>query len=402
MDELKNLHDARGNIWHQMRALNDTVADEGREFTAEEEATWQRLNGEHDRLDAMIARALEHAENERAVAEAVAGYEPTAPAAPAEEERHAPADQFRRLASGEVRSVEFFPESRDLTKGSATAGGNTVPTSFYDQLVEHMIEVSGVLSAGPTILRTTSGESIEVPVTTAHSSGALTAEAAAISESDPAFAKRTLGAYKYATLIQVSRELVDDTGVDLEGYLARQAGRAVGNALGVDLAVGNASSKPSGIVQTATTGVTGGTGVAGAFTADNLIDLYHSVISPYRNSSSCGWIMRDATMAAVRKLKDTTNQYLWQPGLTADAPVTLLGKPVYNDPNIAAVATSAKSVVFGDIAAYFVRLAGGVRFERSDEYAFNTDLVSFRCVVRGDGILADQTGAVKVFVGAGT
>jgi HK97 family phage major capsid protein len=187
------------------------------------------------------------------------------------------------------------------------------------------------------------------------------------------------------------------------GYLARQAGRAVGNALGTDLVTGNASSKPSGIVQTATTGVTGATtGASGAFTADELIDLYYSVISPYRASTSCAWIMRDATVARVRKLKGSDNNYLWQPGLTVGAPDLLLGKPVYTDPNVAAVATSAKSVIFGDIAAYHVRLAGGVRFERSDDFAFQSDLVTFRAIVRGDGILADQTGAVKVFVGAAT
>ena len=98
-----------------------------------------------------------------------------------------------------------------------------------------------------------------------------------------------------------------------------QAGRAVGNALGAHLATGTGSSQPAGIVTGATTGVTGGTAVSGAFTADNLIDLYFSVIAPYRNSPKCGWIMKDATLAAVRKLKDTTNQYLWQPGLVAGA-----------------------------------------------------------------------------------
>ena len=76
-----------------------------------------------------------------------------------------------------------------------------------------------------------------------------------------------------------------------------------------------------------------------------------------------------------------------------------LGKPVVIEPNIAATALSAKSVLFGDMSAYFVRLAGGVRFERSDEFAFQNDLVTFRAILRGDGILGDQTGAVKHFVG---
>lgn len=304
-------------------------------------------------------------------------------------------DRLRSFLKGETRSIEFT--SRDLTVGSATAGGNTVPTGFYDQLVEHMIEVSGVRQAGPTVWRTASGEAIQVPTTTAHSTAALTTEGSPISESDPAFAQRTLNAYKYAFTMQISSELLTDTGVDLSGYLARQAGRALGNGFGAHLVTGSGSSQPNGVATAASTGVTG---AGTAPTSDELIDLFHSVISPYRSSMSCAWLMRDATVATIRKLKDGDNQYLWQPGLQAGAPDRLLGKPVYVDPNVAATGSSAKSILFGDFAAYFVREVGNVRFERSDDFAFTSDLVTFRAIVRGDGELVDQTGAVKAFVGA--
>lgn len=393
--EMKRLHEARLRAWSNISEISDKAAAEDRDFTPDEETAWQAGNADIARIDERLSVLLE-AEQRNADIEAALGKYTPQTEAPAEVDVET---QLRQLAAGERREVVVMPEKRDLTKGTATAGGNTVPTSFYGQLWEHMIEVSGILQAGPTVLQTTSGESIEIPVTTAHSSSALIAEAGTLTESDPAFAKRTLGAYKYAHSIQVSSELVADTGVDLLGYLARQSGRAVGNALGTDLITGNASSKPSGVVQTASTGVTGANSVAGVFTADNLIDLYYSVIAPYRNSPSCGWLMRDATIGAVRKLKDSQNQYLWQPSMQIGAPDVLLGKPVFSDPNVAAVAATAKSVIFGDMSAYFVRLAGGIRFERSDEFAFQNDLVTFRCIVRGDGILADQTGAVKVFVG---
>lgn len=398
MDELRKLHDARQRAWAQMRALSDSVAAEDRDFSAEEEQSWQRGNADLEAIDARIAVLLDAEKRTADLEAAMAKYGPVdAPAATTPEPTIE--DELRALGRGEVRSVVVPAERRDLTKGTATAGGNTVPTSFFGQVWEHMIENSAILQAGATIINTASGENLEIPVTTSHSSGALITEGSTLTESDPAFAKRTLGAYKYGLSIQVSSELVADTGFDLLGYLARQAGRAVGNAMGTDLVTGNASSKPSGIVQTASTGVTGSAGVSGAFTADNLIDLHFSVIAPYRASTSCAWIMRDATLAAVRKLKDSQNQYLWQPGLQIGAPDVLLGKPVYTDPNVAATANGAKSVLFGDVSAYYVRIAGGVRFERSDDFAFQNDLVTFRAVVRGDGILADQTGAVKVFVG---
>lgn len=402
--DVKKLQDQRLNLWENMKATLDGAESEGRGLTVEEQTSWDERNADLDRLDQRIKNILDAQKRDRENAEALEALGGKPQHAQVRGGYDSTAAEIRSFLKGEGgKALDFRPSSdsefRDLTKGTATAGGNTVPTSFYGQLMEHMIEVSGLLQGGPTFIRTDGGENFEVPVTTAHSSAALIAEAGTLTESDPAFAKRTLGAYKYGMSMQVSSELLADSGVDLTGYLARQAGRAVGNALGTDLAVGNASSKPSGVAQTSTLGVTGSASVAGAFTADNLIDLYYSVISPYRNSASCNWLMRDATLAAVRKLKDSQNQYLWQPSLIVGAPETILGKPVRTDPNFAAVALSAKSVLFGDLSAYIVRLAGGVRFERSDDFAFQNDLVTFRCIIRGDGILADQTGAVKHFIG---
>lgn len=400
---LKRLREQRANTWEQAKALLDKAAEENRDLSAEEQSSYDRMNAELDTI-AQRVKDLDEAETRQKDAEAAFERLLAQPV----EHRTDPQDNaaLRSFLKGEARSFDLRPEGkvdyRSLTKGSATAGGNTVPTSFYDRLIAHLIEVSGVMMAGPTVLNTDSGENLEVPTTTAHSSAAIVSEGSAISASDPAFAKRTLGAYKYGVLIQISSELLNDTGVDLEGYLAMQAGRALGNAFGAHLVTGTGSSQPTGVVTSASTGVTGGTGVTGAFTADNLIDLYFSVIAPYRNSASCSWMMKDSTLANVRKLKDTTNQYLWQPSIQAGVPDTLLGKPVYTDPNVAAVALSAKSVVFGDFSAYFVRQVNGIRFERSDDYAFNTDLVTFRALLRGDGLTVDQTGAIKVFAGAGT
>ncbi|MEU2143616.1 phage major capsid protein [Streptomyces globisporus] len=398
---IKRLQERRANVWEQAKALLDTAEGEKRELTAEEEQTYQRLNAD---LDAIDARAKDMVEAEQRTKDADEAFRSLLAKPEIQERKSAERDsELRRWARGEMRGFDIAaPEGvafRDLTKGTATAGGNTVPTTFYGQLMAHLIEVSGIMSAGPTVLNTTSGETIEMPVTTAFSSAALTAEATALTESDPAFAKRSLGAYKYGVLLQISSELLSDTGVDLQGFLSMQAGRALGNSFGTHAVTGDGSSKPTGVMTTATTGKTGATSVAGAFTADDLIDLYYSVISPYRNSSSCGWLMRDATLGAARKLKDQQGQYLWQPSIQVGAPDQLLGKPVHTDPNVAAVGLSAKSVAFGDFSQYFVRMAGGVRFERSDDYAFNSDLVTYRAIIRADGLLIDQTGAVKVFAG---
>jgi HK97 family phage major capsid protein len=398
---VKKLRERRLKVWEEAKAIAERATDENRKATPEEQGQWDGLNGELETLDKRIKSALDTEARAKEAEETFDKLEKRPQERKGQEESKSP--ELRAFLRGEgPRSLEIKPsgtEFRTLSKLSAGAGANAVPTNFYDRLVAHLIETSAVLQAGVTVLNTSGGETIQVPKTTGHSSAVIVAEAAALTASDPVFGQASLGAYKYGTLIQVSRELLDDTGVDLEGYLAMQAGRALGNAFGAHLVTGTGSSQPSGVVTGSSAGVTGGASVSGAFTADNIIDLQYSVIAPYRSSQACAWMMRDATIASIRKLKDTTGQYLWQPSMQVGAPDMLLGKPVFTDPNVAAVALSAKSVLFGDFSQYFVRLAGGVRFERSDDYAFNTDLVTFRALLRGDGVLVDQTGAVKHFVG---
>jgi HK97 family phage major capsid protein len=412
---VKKLRERRENVWHQMKEIADKATEENRAFTAAEQGTWDAMNDDINKLDERIKAALD---TEQRAVEAEAAF--TKLAGPAdqrgggetEEKRKQSSEELRAFFRGEgARAIEVNPSKpvnfRDLSKLTAGAGGNTVPTGFYERLVAHLIETSAILEAGATVLQTTSGEVIQVPKTTAHSSAAIVTEAGSIGESDPAFGQVSLGAYKYGTLIQVSRELLNDSGVDLEGYLAMQAGRALGNAFGAHAITGDGSSKPRGIVTDATVGESGaaaGGGFGSQSTAeqgaDHLIDLYHSVIAPYRKSMSCRWIMNDTTAGRVRKLKTTDGQYIWQPSVVAGQPDTILGKPVLTDPNVAAVGSSAKSVIFGDISQYFVRFAGGVRFERSDEFAFGNDLVTFRALMRPYAALVDLTGAVKVFQGA--
>ena len=420
MSDLTNrLRDRRQNIWQQMKELATRGTEENRSFTAEEQGQYDGLNGELTELDKRIKAALEIEVRAKQTDELFAQVErkPVTRDGRPGDETASELRAFLRGAPGAPKFYEVRPspgtpiEFRNtLSKLTAGAGLNTVPTAFYDRLIAHLIQVSGLLQAGVTVLNTESGETIQVPKTTTHSTASLVAEVASLPTSDPVFGQISLGAFKYGILIQVSRELVDDTGIDLEGYLAMQAGRALGNAVGSDLILGAGGTTPTGLTTVTTLGVTGPTGVTGGFGAqstagtggDVLINLFYAVIAPYRASASCAWLMRDATMANVRLLKDSTGQYVFQPSLVAGTPDTLLGKPLYSDPFMPAVALSAKSVVFGDLSQYFVRLAGGVRFERSDEFAFGTDLISFRALLRGDGNLIDQTGAVKHFAGAAT
>ena len=412
----KRLRDRRLNVWEQAKELADKAVEDNRAFTAEEQGTYEALNEELDALDKRIKAVLDQ---EKRAADADKTFNELTKG-PADDSKVPDTRKFgaelRSFLIGEPgtpRVLDLQPVAntvptsyRDLTKLTDAAGKFTVPTSFYNRLVEHMIEVSGILQAGPTVLNTSSGEVLQIPKTLTHTSNpAIVAEAGALLEADPTFGQTSLGAFKYGRLLQISRELLTDTGVDLEGYLARSIGRALGNAFGEDLVVGVGTTEPRGVTIDSSLGITPPAGLlaGGGFGAqstalqgfDILIQLYHSVISPYRSSQSAAWLMNDTTAAVVRRIKSADGVYAWQPSVTIGAPDTILGKPVFIDPYVASVGVSTKSILFGDWSAFFVRYAGGIRFERSEEFAFGNDLISYRAILRGDGALVDLTGAVK-------
>jgi HK97 family phage major capsid protein len=386
--------EARAKAWEEAKALLDSAAAEKRELTGEENQTYDRIMADLDQRSAVIETMNAQAERENRAAEAMKGFEaqvkPSNFAVPAIDD----AELIRSLARGEVRSHSF--EKRDVTKGST---GAPVPTSFYDQVVMLARKVGPLLETS-TIINTAGGENLQIPSLATYSTGTVSAEGAAIGESDPTFnAFKTLGAYKYSFLTQISREMVEDAGVDILGFLSAQAGNAIGYAVNGALTTGTGTTQPTGIVTAAGSGITGSTAVSGAFTADNLIDLVYSVDTAGRTLPGTGFMMNAKSIGAVRKLKDTAGNYVFSPALSGDKRDLVLGYEVYENPAMADPATSAKSVLFGHLPSYFVRTVGGLRVDRSDDYAFQNDLISFRITMRTDGNLI-QTSHVKYFAGA--
>jgi HK97 family phage major capsid protein len=286
-------------------------------------------------------------------------------------------------------------EKRDVVK---TSTGSPVPTSFYDQVIMLARTVGPMLQTS-TVLNTASGENLQIPSLAQYSTAAIVGEGTAIAESDPVFNSFiTLGAYKFSFLVQLSRELVEDSGVDILRFLADQTGNELGVRVNASLTTGSGTNQPKGIVVASAVGVTGGTAVSGAFTADNLIDLVYSVDTAGRRLAGSGFQMNAKSIGAMRKLKDTAGNFVFQPALSADANDLLLGYPVFENPAMADTATSAKSVIFGHLPSYFVRSVGGIKLDRSDDFAFSTDLITFRATMRVDGNLP-QTSHVKHFIG---
>ena len=392
MDYLKKQAEERAKAWEQAKALLDHAAAEGRDLTAEENEQYARMTAEIDERAAVIARITADIERESRAAEAMKGVEAQVRTV---ESRQSEGDILRKLATGEIRSYEF--ERRDMAKGST---GTPLDVTLYDQIILKARMVGPMLDPNVvTLLNTERGEKIQIPNLNAYSTGTLTAEAAIFGESDPTFnAMVDLEAYKYGCLFQVSRELLTDSGVALEPFFAEQVGNALGFVVNTALTTGSGSSQPNGIVNAAGSGVAGGTGVAGAFTADNVIDLIYSLDGAARRLPGFGVMGNGTAIAALRKLKDTAGNYVFQPSLAVGTPDTVLGYPLIENPQMASPALSAKSLIAGHFKSYFVRQVGGIRLDRSDDFAFANDQVTFRATIRVDGDLP-QTSHVKYFIG---
>jgi HK97 family phage major capsid protein len=298
------------------------------------------------------------------------------------------------------RSGRVRVHTRDTLKSTAT---QAIGVDVYGRIVQHLVETSAIMRAGATVITTETGEDLVVPRSTGFVTSAITAEGAQITESDPALSTVTLKAFKYANYFEISQELANDTPTNLLDFLARQAALSLGlgtGGYGDDLINGAGTTEPRGLLLDAATGVTGpGTGTTlgtqGTVNqgTDALWNLIGSVAEPYAESDSAAFLMRNASNVVVRKLRDTSGQPV--NGLTDRR--TILGYPVFVDPFMPAMANTAESIAFGAMNRYFVRIVNGIRFERSDEFRFQNDLVAFRCIVRLDGALID-TNAVKTFV----
>ena len=274
-----------------------------------------------------------------------------------------------------------------LQVGTASEGGNIVPTQLDTGIVEYL-QIYNDFRQYITVIPTSSDR--DIPVETTLGTAAWTAEEAAYNESDPAFGKASLGAHKLTRIVKVSEELAQDSVFNLMDYLARNFGKAFGLAEETAIVAGTGTGQPSGFVAAASTGVTAA--AIAAITADEMMDLYHSLSKPYRRNAV--WTMNDSTSAYLRKLKDSNGQYLWQPGLQAGEPDLILGKPLVSTAAQASMSTGVDAVSIGDLSYYYLaERSGRVMQVLMELYAANGQ-IGYRGFERIDGVLVD-TNAVK-------
>lgn len=394
MSMILELRAKRAKAWDAAKAFLDSKRGADGLLSAEDVATYEKMEAdvvslgkEIDRLERQ--QALD-AELNRAVNTPITGK----PAAPAGEEKTGRATaEYRKSFWNVMRSKMPSPEVMNaLQVGTDSEGGYLVPDEFERTLVE-ALEEQNIFRTLAHVIQTSSGDR-KIPVVASKGSASWVDEEGAIPESDDSFGQVSIGAYKLGTMIKVSEELLNDSVFDLEAYISREFARRIGNKEEEAFFTGDGTGKPLGVLAAtggAEVGVTAA--AAAAFTADEIFDLFYSLKAPYRRSAV--FVMNDASVKALRKLKDNNGQYLWQPSLTAGAPDTLLNRPVYTSAFMPALAAGAKSILFGDLSYYWVADRQGRSFRRLGELYAPTGQVGFLATQRVDGKLI-LPEAVKV------
>ena len=392
------LREKRAKAWEAAKAFLDSHRKENGVLSAEDDAAYTKMEQEITDLGKEIARlerqeALD-AELNRPVNRPLTGKPGgRADADDGEDKTGRASDDYRKNFWNAMRSKAPMPAvTNALQIGTDSEGGYLVPDEYERTLVE-ALEEENIFRQMAKVIKTSSGDR-KIPVVASKGTASWIDEEGVFPESDDSFGQVSIGAYKLGTLIKVSEELLNDSVFDLQSYISREFARRIGAKEEEAFFTGDGKGKPLGVLAAtggAETGVTAAS--ATAVTADELMDLYYSLKSPYRKKSM--WVLNDSTIKAIRKLKDNNGQYLWQPSLAAGTPDMILGRPIKTSAYMPIMAAGAKTIAFGDFSYYWIADRQGRSFKRLNELFAASGQVGFLASQRVDGklILAE---AVKV------
>lgn len=352
MNRILALREKRAKEWDAAKNWLDTKADADGRLSDADAAVYDQM----EKNVAKLGEDIERLERQQAIDDALARATSRPlkgdPSAPVEKKKGRMSDEYAKAFWDSIRTKAVTPRIVDaLETGTDSEGGYLVPDEFERTLVQALEEENVFRQLAKTI--TTSSGEIQIPVVSTHGQAYWTAEEGAYTDSDEAFGQVTIGAHKLTTMIKISEELLYDSAFDLEAYMASEFARRLGTKEEEAFFNGDGVGKPLGIFAAsggAQLGVTAASQTA--ITADEILDLTYSLKAPYRKNAV--YVMNDASIKAIRKLKDSNGQYMWAPGLTAGQPDTILGRPVKTSAYVPTMAASAKAIAFGDFRYYWI------------------------------------------------
>lgn len=394
MSKILELREKRAKAWDTAKAFLDNRRGTDGLLSAEDAAIYDKMETDIINLGKEVAR-LERQEALDAELNKPIGTPLTEkPSVPGVDKKTGRAsDEYRKAFWNVMRTKNpYYDVVNALQAGTDSEGGYLVPDEFERTLIQ-ALEEENIFRKLAKIIQTSSGDR-KIPVVTTHGSAAWLDEEELIPESDEVFGQTSIGAYKLGTFIKVSDELLNDNIFDLQSYISTEFARRIGSKEEDAFFSGDGSGKPTGIFAAANgaqVGIT--TASVTAVTIDEVIDLFYSLKSAYRKKAV--FLMNDATVKTIRKLKDGQGQYIWQPAVTASTPDTILNRPVYTSSYVPSIEAGAKTIAVGDFGYYWIADRQGRSFKRLNELFATTGQVGFMATQRVDGKLI-LPEAVKV------
>jgi len=385
MKRILELREKRAKIWEDAKAFLDQkrgqdgiLAAADIEVYEKMEADVVNLGKEIDRLERQQTLDLEFS---KPINTPITGK----PTDMVEPKTGRGSDEYAASFWNAMRNKSLsFEITNALQIGSDSEGGYLVPDEFERTLVEGL-EEENIFRTLAKVITTASGDR-KIPVVATKGTASWIDKEGAVPESDDSFGQVSISAYKLGTMLKVSEELLNDSIFNLEAYIAKEFARRIGAKEEEAFFIGDGNGKPTGIFN-ATGGAQDGITAASAtaITVDEIMDLFYALKSPYRKSAT--FILNDATVKAIRKLKDGNGNYIWQPSITAGTPDTILNRPVKTSAYVPNIAAGAKTIAFGDFSYYWVADRQGRSFKRLNELYATTGQVGFMATQRVDGKL---------------
>lgn len=298
--------------------------------------------------------------------------------------------------SGNEYRKEFFNQFRTgfqtaanyLRESSLAQGGYLVPEEFHDRIIAEITEANVFRKIGSRIISTSAPHKISLLAT--KPIAYWIKEGASITLSSPTFAQKTLDAFKLAIGLSLSNELLLDSHFDIESFSAQEFGKALALEEECAFLTGTTDDRPAGLIPTlaADSDMTI-TSSGNSITGDDIVNLIHSVKRPYRRNAA--FLMSDSTLAIIRKLKDSTQNYLWQPNFAAGEPERLLGYPIYTSEFLPTATSGNICILFGDWSSYVIGDRAEMTFKALHELHALNDLTTFLALERIDAVLTDNS-----------
>ena len=382
MSKSVELRQKRSELWEKAKLFLDNAKRNGDVLSADDRVTYEKMEQEIVDLGKEIGIIERREALDLEMSKPISAPISTNPNTKTEEKTGRNSDEYKKSFWQAMRNKKNPYEAVNaLQIGTDSEGGYLVPDEYESTLIEKLHD-ENVIRQYATVIKSSNGDK-KIPVVAGYGEATWTDEEAAYTESDDSFGVITLGAHKLTSIIKVSEELLNDSAFDLEQYISKEFVRRMAAAEENAFINGTGTGRPTGILQTAETGKT--TAAAAAITADEVIDLYHSLRSPYRKNAV--FIANDSTVKSVRQLKDSNGMYLWQPGLKEGQPDTLIGNRIISSAYMPEIGAGKKPILFGDISYYWIADRQGRTFQRLNELYAETGQVGFRTFQRVDGKL---------------